>query len=71
MRSGKREFNLALDYRSDSDRLVIFGPSGSGKSLTLRMIAGLLRPDAGHIAVAQRTVFCSQAKINLTPQIFI
>ncbi|WP_373332114.1 ABC transporter ATP-binding protein [Thiopseudomonas alkaliphila] len=68
MRSGKRQFQLALDYQSHRNRLVIFGPSGSGKSLTLRMIAGLLQPDHGYIRVNQRTLFSSAEAINLTPQ---
>lgn len=68
MRSGRRQFELDLNYQTDSDRLVIFGPSGSGKSLTLKMLAGLLEPDAGVIQLAGRTLFDSQQRINLTPQ---
>ncbi|HVF95330.1 MAG TPA: ATP-binding cassette domain-containing protein, partial [Sphingomonas sp.] len=36
---------------------ILFGPSGAGKTSVLNMIAGLLRPDRGHIAVAGRTLF--------------
>ncbi|HET6432813.1 ABC transporter ATP-binding protein [Dyella sp.] len=57
MADPQRPFSLDLAFRSDSARVVLFGPSGSGKSLTLRAIAGLIRPDAGHIAVRDRTLF--------------
>lgn len=68
MRSGKREFHLNLSYASSSDRLVILGPSGSGKSLLLQMIAGLLKPDSGYLKLAGRTLFDHKQRINLTPQ---
>ena len=68
MRSGQREFHLQLKYASSGDRLVILGPSGSGKSLLLQMIAGLLTPDSGYLKLAGRTLFDHQQRINLTPQ---
>ncbi|WP_431637146.1 ABC transporter ATP-binding protein [Dyella sp. KULCS107] len=57
MTDPQRPFSLELAFRSDSQRVVLFGPSGSGKSLTLRAIAGLMRPDAGHVGVRGRTLF--------------
>ena len=57
MSDPQRPFSLELAFRSDRSRVVLFGPSGSGKSLTLRAIAGLMRPDAGHIGVRGRTLF--------------
>ena len=68
MRSGKREFHLGLEYASSNDRLVILGPSGSGKSLLLQIIAGLLKPDSGYLKLAGRTLFDQKKGINLTPQ---
>lgn len=68
MRSGQREFQLQLKYASSANRLVILGPSGSGKSLLLQMIAGLLTPDSGYLKLAGRTLFDQQQRINLTPQ---
>ncbi len=68
LRSGKREFQLNATFDSDSKRLVIFGPSGSGKSLTLKAIAGLLTPDGGHIRLGGTTLFDCEAGINLPPQ---
>ena len=44
------------------------GPSGSGKTMTLRCIAGLVRPDSGHVAAGSRILFDSVRGINLAPQ---
>ncbi len=68
LRSGKREFHLDVRLQSTSQRIVIAGPSGAGKSLTLKAIAGLLRPDAGHIRLDGRMLFDAAANIHLPPQ---
>jgi molybdate transport system ATP-binding protein len=49
--SGAQRFDLDVAFKSEAERLVLFGPSGAGKSLTLKAIAGLLRPDAGRVQV--------------------
>ena len=49
------EAQLALDA-AQGPVVALFGPSGSGKSLTLALIAGLLRPDRGHVRIGGRTV---------------
>lgn len=41
---------LSFDVRS-GEVLGLLGPNGSGKSTTIRMLLGLLRPDAGTIVV--------------------
>ena len=46
-----RAFDLAVQFRVDAHRLALFGPSGSGKSLTLQVLAGLVRPDRGRIVI--------------------
>ncbi|GIH16277.1 ABC transporter ATP-binding protein/permease [Rugosimonospora africana] len=43
-------FRLRLDHRATSHRIAILGPSGSGKSMTLRGIAGLLGASAGTVS---------------------
>ena len=63
--SGPRVFHLDIAFHSDSERIVILGPSGTGKSLTLQAIAGLLRPDSGHIRLEGQTLFDSATKTNL------
>jgi molybdate transport system ATP-binding protein len=54
--------------RPYSSCLGILGASGSGKSMTLKCIAGIETPDEGHISVNGRLLFDSTEKINLKPQ---
>ena len=68
LRAGGRTFGLRLNFSVGGSRLVILGPSGSGKSLTLQAIAGLLRPDSGHIRLDGQTLFDSGRGIDLPPQ---
>ena len=65
VRSAKREFTLTSNLDVDNGHLVLLGPSGSGKSLTLQAIAGLLTPNRGRIAVGGKTFFDSAAGIDL------
>jgi molybdate transport system ATP-binding protein len=64
----KQCFSLDVRLKTDSQRIVILGPSGSGKSLTLKAIAGLLRPDAGHIRIDDHPLFDVARGIDLAPQ---
>lgn len=45
---------------------ALFGPSGAGKTSILNMVAGLLKPDRGHIRVGDRTLF--DGAIDLPPE---
>lgn len=47
---------------------VLVGPSGVGKTSLLDMIAGLLRPEAGHVRVGGRTLYDADAGIDLPPE---
>ncbi len=49
------------------DLVALYGPSGAGKTSTLRMLAGLMDPDAGTITNSDITWFNSKQKINLIP----
>jgi molybdate transport system ATP-binding protein len=49
--------------------MVLFGPSGAGKTLTLRCIAGLLTPQEGRIEIDGRTVFDHAERINVPPHL--
>lgn len=51
-------------FAVDAGLTVLFGPSGAGKTSILHMIAGLLRPDAGHVRVAGETLFDAAAGID-------
>ncbi len=66
--SDNREFRIEAAFEAENERVVVFGPSGSGKSVTLQCIAGLLTPDEGRIEVGARVLFDSAARINLPPQ---
>lgn len=66
--SGPREFVLNVAFESDERRIALFGPSGSGKTLTVRAIAGLMRPDSGHIEISGRVFFDSEKRVDLAPQ---
>ena len=71
-------FLLEVTWRvSPGEVLVLFGPSGAGKTMTLRVVAGLLRPQHGHIQVGDDVVFDShnhwwiashQRKVGYVPQ---
>jgi molybdate transport system ATP-binding protein len=66
--SGNREFVLDIAIATSSSRIALFGPSGSGKTLTVQAIAGLLRPDSGHIDIGGSTLYNSSRDIFLVPQ---
>lgn len=68
LRSGKRTFELDVAMRASGQRIVLLGPSGAGKSLTLKAIAGLIKPDAGVIRLNGRTLFDARAGIDIAPQ---
>ena len=65
-RAGDFVLEVALD--ADDEMVIVYGRSGSGKTLTLRVIAGLLRPSPGRIEVGGRTVFDSETGVDLPPQ---
>ena len=50
-RKALRDFTLDVDVRFEPGVTVLAGPSGAGKSTLLRIVAGLVRPDAGHVAI--------------------
>ena len=54
-----RDFSLKVDFEGSSAAIGLLGASGSGKSMTLRCIAGIETPDKGRIVINGKTVFDS------------
>lgn len=67
-RFGSAGFALDLQFQSDALITSLFGRSGSGKSTTLAMIAGLLSPQQGTIRFQGRTLFDSETSVDLPPE---
>ncbi|HMK43375.1 MAG TPA: ATP-binding cassette domain-containing protein [Dissulfurispiraceae bacterium] len=63
-----RGFALDASWSIGDELAVLFGFSGSGKSLTLQLIAGLMKPDSGMIQANGTTYFDSSRLIHLSPQ---
>lgn len=61
-------FHLEVEFEAAAGVTVFYGPSGSGKSLTLDSIAGFVRPDAGRILLDDRILFDAEAGVHLPPQ---
>ena len=59
---------LDVAFSAGDETLGFLGASGCGKSLTLRCIAGIEKPDEGRIVVNGQVFFDSEQRINLTPQ---
>lgn len=60
-------FMLSITLEAEGETALI-GPSGCGKSVTLKCIAGIMRPDEGIIEYNGRTLFDSSRHIDLPPQ---
>ena len=61
-------FQLHARFAVGRELIVLFGHSGSGKSLTLKAIAGLLRPDSGQIVIDGVPVFDGARGLDVPPQ---
>jgi len=62
----KRLANFTLDVKFETTRGVtaLFGHSGAGKTSIVNMIAGLMQPDSGHIALEDRLLYSAESKIS-------
>ena len=61
-------FTLRAEFTAGSTATALLGASGCGKSMTLRCIAGIVKPDAGRIVLDGRVLFDSEQHIDLPPQ---
>jgi len=63
-----KNFKIRVNYScQDIGITVLLGRSGAGKTSVINMIAGLSRPDKGHIIVDNRKVFDSAENIDIAP----
>jgi molybdate transport system ATP-binding protein len=59
------DFTLKARFETAAGVTALFGPSGAGKTTLVNMIAGLVAPDRGHIALDDSVLFDSTARINM------
>ena len=62
------KFKLQAAFEAGDGITSLLGPSGCGKSLTLKCIAGIEKPDRGHIELDGVVLFDSEKNISLPPQ---
>ena len=62
------DFRLDVSFQTEGETLALLGASGCGKSMTLKCIAGIERPDKGRIELNGRVLFDSEKHIDLPPQ---
>lgn len=61
-------FQLMVQFHGASNRIGILGASGCGKSMTLKCIAGIEKPQEGWIRLGEQVLFDSQRKQDVKPQ---
>jgi molybdate transport system ATP-binding protein len=59
------EFNIAANFKTADGATALFGPSGSGKTSIVNMIAGLVTPDRGRIALDEHVLFDSALPLDV------
>ncbi|WP_313115158.1 sulfate/molybdate ABC transporter ATP-binding protein [Stenotrophomonas indicatrix] len=68
LQASGQTFELDVALQCTQRQVVLFGPSGAGKSLTLKAVAGLLRPEHGHVRLHGQTLFDAGVGVDLPPQ---
>ncbi len=68
LQAAGQDFVLEVSLQCTQRQVVLFGPSGAGKSLTLKAVAGLLRPGQGHVRLQGQTLFDAATGVDLPPQ---
>lgn len=69
IRHKQGSFSLSVFFQgAESGVTALFGPSGAGKTSVVNMVAGLMRPDAGRIAINGQCLFDSAGGIDLPPE---
>lgn len=62
------DFILDVQFEAEDEVMALLGASGCGKSMTLKCIAGVVKPDSGVIIANGRALFDSERGVNLSPQ---
>lgn len=60
--------DLRIDLSLGSETVLLAGPNGAGKSSLLRLLLGVLRPDAGRIALDREVLFDAEEGIDVPPE---
>jgi molybdate transport system ATP-binding protein len=63
------KFDLDISFEAENETRALLGASGSGKSMTLKCIAGIEKPDEGFISLNGRVLFDSKKNIDLSPRL--
>lgn len=65
LRKQAGDLNLQIAFESDGPVTGLFGPSGAGKTTLVNMVAGLVRPDAGRLALSGEVLFDRDKHIDV------
>ncbi|HLZ41506.1 MAG TPA: molybdenum ABC transporter ATP-binding protein [Candidatus Sulfotelmatobacter sp.] len=60
-----QEFVLDVEFNAAPGFTILFGPSGAGKTTLLDCVAGIAKPESGHISQGERRLFDSARRINI------
>ncbi len=61
-------FTMDVEFTAAPGVTVLYGASGSGKTLTLDCVAGFVRPDAGRVLLDDRILYDANAQVHLAPR---
>jgi molybdate transport system ATP-binding protein len=59
------DFAIKVAFESKGSVTALFGSSGSGKTSIVNMVAGLIKPDRGRIALDDTVLFDSKERVNV------
>ena len=62
-------FAVSVRFQAMGGATALFGASGAGKTSVVNMIAGLLKPDSGSIALDETVLFDAKAGIDVPPHL--
>lgn len=65
LKKNLHDFSLDIELSLNNELAVLFGPSGSGKSITLNMLSGIVKPEKGIVNINGKDVFNSEKNINV------